>query len=153
MPPFANCFSLPRKIFCAIVMPDTVPCSCTIMPMPAFAPSIIVAGAWGFPSKNISPLVAGCMPAAMEVIVDFPEPFSPISPVISPRYTLKSTPLSATVGPKCLVKFLASKSNSFSFPLYFHLIYIQTFLLRSYIYHTSHTSCFRPKIHKIWCLI
>jgi hypothetical protein len=75
-----------------------------------FGPSMVL-GLWIRPLKYISPEVAGWIPAAIDEMVDLPEPFSPISPVTSPRKIFRSTLFRATVGPKFLQSFLVSKIN------------------------------------------
>jgi hypothetical protein len=59
------------------------------------------------------------MPAAMDEMVDLPEPFSPIRPRISPGYTSNVTLLSATTLPNRLKMFFISNIGSLiddSFP-------------------------------------
>ena len=88
---FRNWESSARKIFSATVTPEMVPLSCTTIPIPFCSASIILAGSQLCFLKVILPQVAFCMPAAIEDMVDFPEPFSPIKPLISPGYTSRST--------------------------------------------------------------
>ena len=52
------------------------------------------------------------IPEKIEVIVDFPEPFSPINPRTSPLFTVRSTWSRATTGPKILVICLHSMTIS-----------------------------------------
>ena len=90
-------------------MEAAVPISCTIMEIPLLCAAAAFAGAWGAPRRSISPLSGICIPAMMEDNVDFPEPFSPISPWTSPRLSVKSTFASALVGPKFLLIPRASR--------------------------------------------
>ena len=103
----------PKKIFSATEIPGTVPLSCTIIPIPFSNAYSIESGFQASPLKCISPLSAFCIPATMEVTVDLPEPFSPMSPKISPRRTSISTSFNATVEPKVLVIFRTLTITSF----------------------------------------
>ena len=60
-------------------------------------------GCHGFPMYSMLPLSNPCIPENTDVTVDFPDPFSPISPRISPRLTQISTLSRATTGPKVFV--------------------------------------------------
>src|ERR1700726_1444450 len=55
------------------------------------------------PAKRTSPPVGFMMPAIKRKSVDFPAPFGPISPKISPAWTSTSTSRTATRPPKRLV--------------------------------------------------
>jgi len=114
---FRNWESSARKIFSATVTPEMVPLSCTTIPIPFCSASIILAGSQLCFLKVILPLVAFCMPAAIEDMVDFPEPFSPIKPLISPGYTSRSTFFSAITLPKFLEIFFISRIGSLMFTL------------------------------------
>ena len=114
---FRNWESSARKIFSATVTPEMVPLSCTTIPIPFCSASIILTGSQLCFLKVILPLVAFCMPAAIEDMVDFPEPFSPIKPLISPGYTSRSTFFSAITLPKFLEIFFISRIGSLMFTL------------------------------------
>ena len=129
--PFANNFSCPKNILSATGIPAIVPASCTIIHIPFCCASNAEAGAHGFPRYNISPLVAFCIPDAIEETVDLPLPFSPIRPRTSPVFNTKLTWFKATVTPKFLHISLTSKIAS---P--FEAIYFPPSLIIFYTWHT-----------------
>src|SRR5688572_13873559 len=54
------------------------------------------------------PVVGGRNPVIMRMAVDFPAPFGPRNPRTSPFWTLRDRLSTATLGPKCLDRFLIS---------------------------------------------
>src|SRR6516165_4280478 len=56
------------------------------------------------PPMSARPAVGGKKPVRMRMIVVFPEPLGPRSPMISPFSTLKETWFTARVAPKYLVR-------------------------------------------------
>ena len=75
-PSLENLPTCPAKMFSATVQPRTVFDSCRIMHTPCSCACAMVEGFQGLPLYSIVPDVAFCIPAIMEVSVDFPEPFS-----------------------------------------------------------------------------
>ena len=104
-----------RKIFSATVIPGIVPLSWTIIPIPLWSASIMLSGFQLCPWNVIAPLSHSCIPATIEVTVDFPDPFSPMSPLISPGYTVSDTSFKATVLPNFLFIFATVKIGSLIF--------------------------------------
>ena len=104
-----------RKIFSATVIPGIVPLSWTIIPIPLWSASIILRGFQSWFLNIILPLSHACIPATMEVMVDFPDPFSPINPRISPGYTESDTSFKATVLPNLLFMFSTFNIGSLMF--------------------------------------
>ncbi len=76
--------SRPAQILAATDTVSMVPCSCTIILTPCWLASKLSAGRYGSPKRNISPSSAFRFPEMIAERVDFPEPFSPISPCTSP---------------------------------------------------------------------
>src|SRR5687768_7237875 len=79
--------------------------------MPSRAASL---GPWmftGSPSKRISPLSLGWMPAMHLISVDLPAPLSPTSAMTSPFDTWKSTSNSAWTAPKLLETPTSSRTG------------------------------------------
>ena len=80
-------------------------------------------GPWmctGSPSKRISPLSTGWMPAMHLISVDLPAPLSPTSAMTSPADTWKSTSNSAWTAPKLFETPCSSRTGvsvTFSAPL------------------------------------
>ena len=65
----------------------------------------------GWPAMRMSPPSAACTPARILISVDLPAPLAPSRACISPRSTVKSTPRSASVPPKRLVRPLTSRTG------------------------------------------
>src|SRR5258707_3091899 len=61
------------------------------------------------PSSRRRPENSGCTPAMIFISVLFPAPFSPTRPWISPAYSAKSTPRSASTPPKLFVISCSSR--------------------------------------------
>src|SRR5579885_3098547 len=72
------------------------------MPMPASRASRAERKRRSCPSSLRLPRSAGCTPAMIFISVLLPAPFSPTSPWISPRASVKSTPRNASTPPKDL---------------------------------------------------
>src|SRR5579862_131179 len=71
-------------------------------------------GAWvtSSPRKTMRPVVGAVSPARQLKNVDFPAPFGPIKPTISPSSTSRSAPATARNAPKALETPVASSSMS-----------------------------------------
>src|SRR5919199_3083669 len=91
--------------------------------MPSFAESF---GPWMLtdsPSKTISPLSIGLIPATHLISVDLPAPLSPTSAMTSPARTSKSASRSACTEPKLLEIFRSSSvgaSGAFTSGVLYH---------------------------------
>src|SRR3954468_3074123 len=92
----------PRKTFSATERCGTTLSSWCTIPMPWRSASRAWRKRTGRPSIRISPSYSACTPAMIFIKVDFPAPFSPTRPWISPRSSRKSTPSSACTPPKRL---------------------------------------------------
>ena len=52
-----------------------------------------------------APEVGGMTPVIIRIVVDFPAPFGPKKPKISPRLTVNETPFTARLGPNSFMRF------------------------------------------------
>src|SRR6185437_3537562 len=78
--------------------------------MPARACASGVARVTSMPSNRMRPEVGRVSPARQLKNVDFPAPFGPISPTISPSSTARSAPATAQKLPNALATLCASSS-------------------------------------------
>ena len=83
----------PRKMFSPTVRLGTIRISWWIRTTPWSSASDGDFGAYTSPSTVIVPPVGWTMPAMIELRVDLPAPFSPMSPTTRPAVTDRSTPL------------------------------------------------------------
>src|SRR6478672_8220351 len=79
------------------------------MAMPAARASRTDRNRVSRPSNTKRPENSGCTPAMIFISVLFPAPFSPTRPWISPAYSAKSTPRSASTPPKLFVISCSSR--------------------------------------------
>src|SRR4051812_1229572 len=77
--------------------------------MPTFVASCGVLNVTFSPCHRTSPSVAAWIPAMTFTNVDLPAPLSPTSPMTSPAWTSKSTPLRACTAPK---RFVMPRNSS-----------------------------------------
>src|SRR5690349_2151402 len=79
--------------------------------MPAFSDSFGFPSRSGSPSTCTAPSVGGVTPVRIFTSVDFPAPFAPTSPRISPRRSASGVSRSATTPPYSFVSPAASSQG------------------------------------------
>ncbi len=90
----------PRKMFSAIVKSGTSVVSWVTVTIPLWRAAVVLRKWASPPSSVIRPASGRSWPERMLISVDFPEPFSPIRPWISPRYSSRWAPRRARTPPK-----------------------------------------------------